>query len=153
MNFQRPKSCPAVKNKLDNIVYGDVIRIRTIDDFCKNTFEKLKTLVTILAAGASLEADDMTIHPGNREDIYKIVHTLYKTEYQKRKEKQQQGIRQARKNNAYKGRKKIHVSKPKLEEVIARMNRKEITAREAAAILELGSLSTLYRRIKEFKNT
>jgi hypothetical protein len=146
-------SAPAVKINLDNIVYGDVIRIRTIDDFCKTTFEKLKTLVTILAAGASLEADDMTIHPGNWEDIYKIVHTLYKTEYQKRKEKQQKGIQQARKNNAYKGRKKIPVSKPKLEEVIARMNRKEITAREAAAILELGSLSTLYRRIKEFKNT
>jgi len=99
-----------------------------------------------------MEADDMTIHTGNREDIYQIVYSLYKTEYQKRKEKQQKGIQQARKNNVYKGRKKIHVSKPKLEEVIARMDRKEITAKEAAAILQLGSLSTLYRRIREFKN-
>lgn len=145
-------TAPSIKNNVDNIAHGDVIRIRSIDDFSKTTFEKLKTLLTILAAGANLEAEDMTIHTGNREDIYRIVYNLYKTEYQKRKEKQQKGIQQARKNNVYTGRKKIHVSQPKLEEVIARMNRKEITAKEAAAILQLGSLSTLYRRIREFKN-
>ena len=149
----RRYQAPATKDNLDNIVHGDVIRIRTIDEHCKSTFEKLKTLLTIITTGASLEAHDMSIHPGNREDVYKIVYNLYKTEYLKRKEKQQKGIQQARQNNVYKGRKKIPVSKPKLEEVIARMDRKEITAKEAAAILQLGSLSTLYRRIKEFKNT
>ncbi len=81
------------------------------------------------------------------------MYNLYKSEYLQRKEKQQKGIQQARQKTVYKGRKKIHVSKPKLEEVIARMDRKEITAKEAAAILQLGSLSTLYRRIREFKHT
>jgi len=143
---------PTTKNNLNNIVHGDVVRIKTIDEYCKTTFEKLKTLLTIITTGANLEADDMTIHPGNREAVYKIVYNLYMTEYLKRKEKQKKGIQQAKQNNVYKGRKKIHVSKPKLEEVITRMNRKEITAKEAADILGLGSLSTLYRRIKEFKN-
>lgn len=145
-------TAPAVKNTVDNMACGDTLRIRSIDDFCKSTIEKLKTLLTILATGAHLEADDMSINPGNREDIFKIVHNLYKGEYLKRKEKQQKGIQRAKQNNKYKGRKKIHVSKPKLEEVISRMDRKEITAKEAAAILQLGSLSTLYRRIREFKS-
>lgn len=89
---------------------------------------------------------------GNRADLYKILYNLYRTEFQKREENQRKGIQRAKANNKYKGRKKIHVSKPKLEEVISRMERKEITAKEAAAILQLGSLSTLYRRIREFKS-
>lgn len=145
-------TAPSIKNNLDNIVYGDTLRIRSIEDFCKTTYEKMKILLTILTTGANLEADDMSIHPGNRADLYKILYNLYRTESQKRNENQRKGIQRAKANNKYKGRKKIHVSKPKLEEVISRMERKEITAKEAAAILQLGSLSTLYRRIREFKS-
>ncbi|RQD68605.1 MAG: hypothetical protein D5S00_08680 [Tindallia sp. MSAO_Bac2] len=142
---------PAAKNNLDEIVFGDVIRIRTIDDFCKTYFEKLKVLLTIITTGANLEADDMTINAENREAIFRIVHHLFKSEYLKRKDKQKKGIEEARKNKVYKGRKKIKVSKPKLEEVMGKMNKGEITAKEAAALLGLGSVSTLYRRIKEFR--
>lgn len=141
---------PVAKNNLSQIVYGDIIRIRSIDDFHKAYFEKLKVLLTIITTGAHLQADDMIINDEHREAIFRIVYPLYKSEYLKRKEKQQEGIEQARRNNVYKGRKKIKVSQPKLEEVMTKMNKREITAKEAAMLLGLGSVSTLYRRIREF---
>jgi len=141
----------SVKNNLDRIVYNDEIHIETINNHCKTTYYKLKRLIEIAAAGASIETDDFIIDSNNRNEVFEIIYSIYKSEYLSKKTKQKKGIEEAKKKNIYKGRKKIKVSKPKLEEVISKMDRNEITVEEALNILDLNSKSTLYRRIREFK--
>ncbi|MFO7887225.1 MAG: hypothetical protein R6U59_02820 [Eubacteriales bacterium] len=142
---------PSVKNNLDRIVYNDEIHIETINNHCKTTYYKLKLLIEIAAAGANIETDDFIIDSNNRNEVFEIIYSIYKSEYLSKKRKQKKGIEEAKKKNIYKGRNKIKVSKPKLEEVITKMDRNEITVKEALNILDLNSKSTLYRRIREFK--
>ena len=142
---------PSIKYDLDKIVYGDEIHLETINNHFKTTYEKLKILTEIAAKGASIETEEFCVDLNNREDVFNVTYSIYKSEYLSRKRKQRKGIEEAKKKNLYKGRKKIKVSKPKLEEVIAKMDRNEITVKEALNILNLNSKSTLYRRIREFK--
>ena len=142
---------PSIKYDLDKIVYGDEIHLETINNHFKTTYEKLKILAEIAAKGASIETNEFCVDLNNREDVFNVTYSIYKSEYLSRKRKQRKGIEEAKKKNLYKGRKKIKVSKPKLEEVIAKMDRNEITVKEALNILNLNSKSTLYRRIREFK--
>ena len=142
---------PSIKYDLDKIVYGDEIHLETINNHFKTTYEKLKILTEIAAKGASIETEEFCVDLNNREDVFNVTYSIYKSEYLSRKRKQRKGIEEAKKKNLYKGRKKIKVSKPKLEEVISKMDRNEITVKEALNILNLNSKSTLYRRIREFK--
>jgi len=142
---------PSIKYDLDKIVYGDEIHLETINNHFKTTYEKLKILTEIAAKGASIETEEFCVDLNNREDVFNVTYSIYKSEYLSRKRKQRKGIEEAKKKNLYKGRKKIKVSKPKLEEVISKMYRNEITVKEALNILNLNSKSTLYRRIREFK--
>jgi len=142
---------PSKKYDLEKIVYGDEIYLETINNHCKTTYEKLKILAEIAAKGASIETNEFCVDLNNREDVFNVTYSIYKSEYLSRKRKQRKGIEEAKKKNLYKGRKKIKVSKPKLEEVISKMDRNEITVKEALNILNLNSKSTLYRRIREFK--
>ena len=142
---------PSIKYDLDKIVYGDEIHLETINNHFKTTYEKLKILTEIAAKGASIETEEFCVDLNNREDVFNVTYSIYKSEYLSRKRKQRKGIEEAKKKNLYKGRKKIKVSKPKLEEVIDKMDRNEITVKEALNILNLNSKSTLYRRIREFK--
>ena len=142
---------PSIKYDLDKLVYGDEIHLETINNHCKTTYEKLKILTEIAAKGANIETEEFCVNLNNREDVFNVTYSIYKSEYLSRKRKQRKGIEEAKKKNLYKGRKKIKVSKPKLEEVISKMDRNEITVKEALNILNLNSKSTLYRRIREFK--
>jgi len=141
-----------IKNDCNDIVYGDKIVVDSISNISNNNFEMLKKLLKIITLGAYLESKDFNIDDSNRHEMYILIYHLYKNEYLKRKILQKSGIEKARSNDVYRGRKKIKVSIPKLEEVIERLELKDITPIEAMEILGLKSKRTLYRRIKEFKD-
>lgn len=139
------------KYDVRNIVYNDKINVNSIEDIGKNNFEILGNLLQIIAKGAYLTTDDYSINDTNRSEMYSLIYPLYSNEYKKMKNLQREGIQQTKRNHVYRGRKKINVSPPKLEEVIERMKSKDITEKEGMEILGLKSRSTFYRRIREFK--
>ena len=143
---------PKQKTSIEDIQYGDHIVINSLDDLTKNTYERTRVILEVITKGATLETKDVEITNGNRATLHPIVYNLYKNEYTNRKKKQINGIKNAKNKSKYTGRNKISVSLPKLEEVIEQMERKEITSNKAMKILNISSRSTLYRRIKEFKN-
>jgi len=143
---------PLQKTNINHIQYGDHIVINSLDDLPKNTYNRTKILLEVITKGASLETKEVEINNENRSTLHFIIYNLYKNEYTNRKKKQINGIKNAKNLNKYKGRNRIPVSLPKLEEVIEQMERKEITSNKAMKILNINSRSTLYRRIKEFKN-
>ena len=143
---------PKQKTSIEDIQYGDHIVINSLDDLTKNTYERTRVILEVITKGATLETKDVVINNENRSTLHPIVYNLYKNEYTNRKKKQINGIKNAKNKSKYTGRNKISVSLPKLEEVIEKMERKEITSNKAMKILNINSRSTLYRRIKEFKN-
>jgi len=143
---------PKRKTNINDIQYGDHIVINSLDDLTKNTYDRTRIMLEIITKGATLETIEIVINNENRSTLHPIVYNLYKNEYTNRKKKQITGIKNAKNQNKYKGRNRIPVSLPKLEEVIEQMERKEITSNKAMKILNINSRSTLYRRIKEFKN-
>jgi len=141
---------PKVKNNLNDLIVDDEINVDSINDLGKDSYEVLGNLLKIITYGAYLKTEGFFINDENRLNIYTLIYTVYRNEYQKTKKRQREGIEQAKNKNVYKGRKKIEVSIPKLNEVVEKMKAKEITEQEAMKILGLSSRSTLYRRIKEF---
>ena len=97
--------------------------------------------------------DAFTIEDDNRKAMYALFHPLFENEVIRRRKKQQSGIKKAKEAKKYRGRKKIHVSVPQLDDVIKQRERGDITVEEAMKELEIRSRSTFYRRIKEFKET
>ncbi|QVK17997.1 hypothetical protein KHQ81_14400 [Mycoplasmatota bacterium] len=112
----------------------------------------MANFLQIITKAAYLITDNYNINDTNRFEMYSLIYTLYSNEYNKMKNLQREGIQQSKRNHVYRGRKKINVPLPKLEEVIERMKSKDITEKEGKEILGLKSRSTFYRRIREFKN-
>ena len=127
------------KNTCKNIVYGDKIIMEYIRDLGKSNYEIYTELLKIITLGAYLEAKDFVIDDRNRLNMYTLIYTLYRNENIKRRNLQRKGIQKAITKKTYKGRKKIKVSLPKLEEAMKKLG--------------LKSKSTLYRRIREFKSS
>ncbi len=144
---------PKTLYSLSSVNYGDKFIINDIENISSDNFKLLRFFHDIIIQGAILLTDNISIDDNNRKFMYKLIHTLYKNEVVKRKKMQQYGIRKAKKNMKYVGRKRIEVSLPLLEEIIKKRERKDITINEAMKVLGIQSRSTFYRRIKEFKNT
>ena len=142
---------PRVLYSPSSVNYCDKFIITDIENISTDNFKLLKFLHDVITRGAILITDDILINDKNRKVMYKLIHTLYKNEVLKRRKKQQAGIKEAKGDKKYVGRKKIDVSLPLLEEIINKRERKDITVEEAMKELGIQSRSTFYRRIKEFK--
>lgn len=143
---------PKLSYDVDSVNCRDEFIINELENISNDNFILMKFLIDIISKGALLKTGDFTIDDTNRKSMYSLVYLMYKNEFLKRKKRQEAGIKKAKEGKKYAGRKKIAVSLPMLEEVINKMERKKITAEEAMTELGLKSKSTLYRRIKEFKN-
>jgi len=144
---------PSIKSEIDNVVCGDKIIIHSFDMITKSNFDLLKKLLKVITSGAYLKTDNFVINDVNRGNLLAVIKNMYIYEFMKRKNSQKAGIKRAKAENKFRGRKKINVPLPRLEEVIERMDKKELTADEAIKVLRLNSKSTLYRRIKEFRKS
>lgn len=144
---------PKILYNITSPNYGDKYILSNIVDISTDNFKLLKFLLNIITIGASLKSNNLLIDNSNRKSMFNLVYILFKNEFLKNKKKQALGIQKAKKNNKYTGRNKINVSLPLLEEIIEKRERKEITLEEAMDELSIKSKSTLYRRIKEFKDS
>ncbi len=145
--FQSPKtSC-----EIDNVNHGDVFTLKQLANISADNFKILKFILEVITKGAFLKTENFEVDDNNRKSLYTFVYLLYENEIKRRKRKQRNGISNSKEDKKYLGRKRIEVSLPLLDELINKLDRKEITVSEAMNILGLNSRSTFNRRVKELR--
>ncbi len=117
----------------------------------KRAYDIQKTLLQNICLGYTVEYNGFIIDDNNRKLCYELLYRLFNREATRLKKLQKNGINNARKNGKYSGRKSIHVDDTKLYEVLQKYRNHRINVEEAAGMLGM-SVSTFYRRIKEFED-
>ncbi|MEA1974357.1 MAG: hypothetical protein U9N10_02220 [Bacillota bacterium] len=140
-----------VKAKSINKIPGSLIELESIKLLGQNNYKRLKTILELIAIGSFLYTPDFNIEDMNRDNIHGMVQALYEAEYNARERRQRKGIKNAKDNGKYKGRKRINISIPKLAEVSLMLEKGKISSKEGMEILGLKSRSTFYRRLKEYR--
>lgn len=123
------------------------LRTNSMFDLVKRRDNIERTLLNIICAGDYLYAKDLTIDNETRGLYYRLLMSIYEKKYVSRKNAQLKGIRKAKNENTYKGRKKIKISAISFIEVSDDYSKKKITAEKAAETLGV-SKSTFLRRLK-----
>lgn len=140
---------------------GDRLYVRKTTAPYENsiTFDKLKRTVDIqkrlleyICAGRSFAYEGFEINDSNRSVCYNLLYRLFRKEDERIKNLQADGIKRAKTNGKYRGRKPIQIDEPAFEDVVCKFINKQISANDAAKKLGI-SLSTFYRRIKENNET
>lgn len=109
----------------------------------------LRRLLDYVCGGYNIEYQGMSITDSNRLFCYTLLYGLYKKEEGYIREQQRQGIKVAKEQGKYKGRKQIIVESTKFYEVARKYKNKKISADEAANMLGI-SRSTFFRRIRNW---
>ena len=133
----------------DNLAYGDTLN--DLEQLSADYYKNLKQTLKIVGSGANIESKEIKVDKNNRGDILKLLIYQYEIVLKSRWEKQKAGIEKAKKKNVYKGRKKIKLDDVILEDITRKLLLKIISVEEALKLTKLKSKSTLYRRIKEYK--
>lgn len=118
---------------------------KTADEFSDN-------LVSVLAKGCAVKTMDDSFSI-ETEDVPAVLGVLLKQKELKQiqyKSVREKGIEWAKREGKYKGRKKIAVDDIKMDDVLNRLDAKEIDVETAMKELGLTSRSTFYRRKKEY---
>ena len=114
----------------------------------KRSADIQKRLLDYICAGRSFDYEGFKIDDSNRKDCYSLLYRLFCRENGRIKELQADGIKRAKAEGKYRGRKAIQVDEPALDDVVRRFKSRQLSADDAAKRLGI-SLSTFYRRIKK----
>ncbi len=125
-------------NDLTKFHYKDVLEVSSIFSLSNKLETVVKILLRIVASGAELHCDELTITNDNRKDYFNLLFALNHKMFK-------DGIMHKR------GRKKIKVSIPELDEKYRLYCEGKITRQEAMKQLHITSQSTFYRRIAEYE--
>lgn len=136
-----------------NRISGSSITLESIVALGKSNYNRLKTILQLIADGSYLYTPDFSIEDENRKNLHGMVKALYEAEYKARESRQKRGIDIAKEEGKYKGRKKVEVSIPKLAEVSDLLERGKISSKDGMEMLGLKSKSTLFRRLKEYRDS
>lgn len=112
-----------------------------------NVFGVIKLLLDNIAKGNNIEIEDIIIEDNNRKYTFKTLFYLYAKRLESLRELSAPGVEKAKKQNKFKGRKPIEVEKIKFLDMLERVERKEMTAKQASN--ELGISIDKYYRLKK----
>ncbi len=129
---------------------SNIININNELSNLKRSCDIEKRLLQYICLGMNVEYEGFIINNGNRKICYDLLYRLYKREFNRLRELQNNGINNAKLNGKYKGRKPVQIDDTKLYEVWEKYEKGKITSKKASDILGI-SKSTFYRRIKKFK--
>ena len=106
----------------------------------------MKEVLSSLCLGNDVSINGQIINDNNRKAFHDVFINLYARSYNQNKEKQAQGIENAKKEGSYKGRKPIKVDEMQFFELLAKVEKKEMSPKEAAK--QLGISIDKYYRLK-----
>lgn len=109
-----------------------------------NTFGLIKTILNHLAAGDNIIYNSSLIDDVNRKAFFNVLYALYQKSLSSRYNNQIEGIKKAKSENKYKGRKPINVDLIIFKEYLSKIETKQITVKECCRILNI-STDKFYR--------
>ena len=120
----------------------------SFDDYKSNCTNSalIKKILSSLCLGDDVSINGQIINDDNRKAFHDVLISLYARSYKQDKEKQMKGIDVAKKEHIYKGRKPIQTDKLLFLELLAKVENKETTPKEA--IQRLGITKAKYYRLK-----
>lgn len=110
-----------------------------------NTANTIKIILNNIAKGNDVIINNLVINDKNRKDIYQTLIYIYQKAYNFIYSKQKEGIKNT--NHIYKGRKPIYVDKLEFLTLQDKINKKEISIKDAC--LKLGISIDKYYRYKK----
>ena len=113
----------------------------------QNNAALMKTILENLCFGNDISINKQVINDENRKIFYDIFIYLYGRSYNLNKEKQSEGIKIAKKEGSYKGRKRVKVDELLYLELLEKVEKKEITPKEVTN--KLGISKAKYYRLKK----
>ena len=149
----KDKNRPKLNQMLEYVRKNDTVYIHSIDRLARNTMDLLNIAKDLTEQGIKLHSlKDSFVFDNTPSGnlLLTILGGVAEFERAIAKERQLEGIAIAKKNNVYKGRKKIKINKKLFEELYSDYKKGYITQVEFARRLNI-SRSTLYRRIKKYE--
>lgn len=136
-------------DRLYLVEYKEKETIKMIDLFGKcNVSGSIKKILDNLAKGNDIISNTLIIDDKNRKEMIEMLLALYKRSMMQKIEKQKEGIKRAKKENKYKGRKPISVDYATFIKYEEKVEKKQMTAKEAAKKIGI-SIDKYYRYKKE----
>lgn len=115
-------------------------------DGLKRSVDIQKRLLDYICAGRSFSYDDFDIDDSNRAVCHHLLCRLYRKESERLKLLQKNGVKKAKADGKYRGRKSIPIDDLVLDEISRKYRNKQISAEDAAQRLGI-SIRTFYRRM------
>ena len=141
---------PQLKAMLDYIREGDVVTVESISRLARSTKDLLNIVEQITAKGAEFislkEAIDTTTPQGRF--MLTVFAAMAQLEREQIKQRQAEGIAEAKKNGVYIGRAPIAIDEKQFKAEVKKWRAGEQTAVETMRRLNLKA-NTFYRRVKE----
>ncbi len=138
-------------DKLFVVPYEDKKTVILNKDTHDTNASLLKKILKEICFGNDVVINNQTINDSNRKIFHDIFMDLYSRSYELRKEKQKEGILEAKNNGKYRGRKPIEVDEMKFLDLLSKVEEKEMSPKEAASILGI-SIDKYYRIKKKLQN-
>lgn len=116
----------------------------------QNNSALTRAILEHLSLGDDLLMDGMVIDDSSRDIVFHALLSLYSRSRLAAKEKQQEGIEQAKARHAYKGRKKKPLNELKFRECVHEVEQGKMRPKEAADLLHI-SIDRYYREKKRLQ--
>lgn len=138
---------------LSQLQPADTVTLPDLPSAGSSARELSNNLLCILRSGAQihLEQEERTLSPEERSAMLKLLLIQQSKDRQTHQEHRIAGIRQAKENGKYTGRKKQAIDPTLLREVAQEFHEQKISEQAAMERLGIRSRSTLYRRLREIK--
>lgn len=135
---------------LDELNSGDCMVVERFSGAAKNAKSFVALLSDLYDRGIRFRSVEEKFDTGTDEGRYAlgILRRVAQLDGEYRREKQRDGINNAKEEGKYKGRKPIEVDEESFDSILERWRNGEITARQAMNELNLKP-NTFYRRVKE----
>ena len=146
--------------RTDKVYFGDRFYVIPIEakktvDFDSssrrlNSISCIRLILSSLAAGDDLLLGEYKIDDSTRMPVFRVVHSLYVRSVAAWKAAQEEGVAQARSSGKYHGRKPVPFDTVKFHLLLGRVERKEMSVKQAAG--ELGiSTDKFYREKRKLE--
>lgn len=132
----------------------DTITLPSFQSLADSTLRQFsRDFMVLLASGASLyfEKEQRHLSAEERCAMLRLLIMQKLLDQKERRQKQRNGIAQAKLQGKYTGRKKIEVDTFLMAEIDAALKKQELSVSEAMTQLGLNSRSTFYRRLREYR--
>ena len=131
------------------------IKSKTINFDTNNSIKTnnalIKSLLENICIGNNVKINSRIIDDSNRKIFYDLLIALYSRSLNHNKELQKNGIEKAKAERKYKGRKPTYVDELMYYELLDKVNKKEISPKDAANNLGI-SIDKYYRLKKKLQN-